>query len=79
MQEIVERPVGRWSRILSAPRQKIGWQDNHLLKNSPFLATASVFTAGLGFCFWTVVARLYSPDAVGIATPSSPPPLSSPT
>lgn len=44
------------------------WRDNHLIRNAAFLAVTSVITAGLGFGFWAVVARLYPPHDVGIAT-----------
>jgi O-antigen/teichoic acid export membrane protein len=39
-----------------------------LVRNSAFLILASGITALLGFLFWVVVARLFSPAAVGIAT-----------
>jgi O-antigen/teichoic acid export membrane protein len=41
---------------------------NHLLRSSIFLTAASAVTAGLGFVFWTVVARLFVPAQVGVAT-----------
>lgn len=44
------------------------WPQNHLLRNALYLAATSIVTAGLGFCFWAVVARLFTPHEVGIAT-----------
>lgn len=59
-QAVTSRPT--WSKI------KLSWQRNHLLRNSAFLAVASIITAALGFGFWAVVARLFSPHDVGLAT-----------
>ena len=59
-QTIASRPY--WHRF------KIIWQRNHLLRNSAFLAAASIITAALGFGFWALVARLFSPHDVGLAT-----------
>lgn len=39
-----------------------------LFKNSFFLALTRVFNAGCGFIFWMIATRLYSIEAVGIAT-----------
>lgn len=39
-----------------------------LLVNSVFLMLSSMATAGLGFVFWILVARLYSASSVGLAT-----------
>ena len=36
-----------------------------LYRNSIFLIFNSIFTAGIGFFFWMVVARLYRPADVG--------------
>lgn len=68
MHKVSNTNVGRWGRITSLPQLKAQWSENHLLRNSVFLAAASVFTAGLGFLFWTVVARMFTPQDVGIAT-----------
>lgn len=39
-----------------------------VLHNSFFLMVSTLLMAGLGFVFWVVVARLYSPAEVGLAT-----------
>jgi O-antigen/teichoic acid export membrane protein len=39
-----------------------------VLRNSFFLMVSTLLMAGLGFVFWVVVARLYSPAEVGLAT-----------
>ena len=39
-----------------------------VLRNSFFLLASTLFMAGLGFVFWVIVARLYSPAEVGLAT-----------
>ncbi|WP_280717605.1 oligosaccharide flippase family protein [Kitasatospora sp. MAP5-34] len=39
-----------------------------MYRSSFFLLASSVTTAGLGFLFWVVVARLYTPGEVGLAT-----------
>jgi O-antigen/teichoic acid export membrane protein len=47
------------------------WQNaqrDELLVNSLYLMFSSAATAGLGFVFWIVVARLYSAESVGLAT-----------
>ena len=67
MQEVADAP-NWWAKMIAVPREKFFWRENHLLRNSVFLAVASVFTAGLGFVFWTIVARLFTPESVGIAT-----------
>lgn len=41
---------------------------NSLYKNSFFLMASSVATAGFGFVFWIICARLFSTRDVGIAT-----------
>jgi O-antigen/teichoic acid export membrane protein len=43
-------------------------QHDELLVNSLYLMLSSAATAGLGFIFWIVVARLYSAESVGLAT-----------
>jgi O-antigen/teichoic acid export membrane protein len=37
-------------------------------RSSLFLALSSVFNAGCGFFFWIIAARMYSVEAVGLAT-----------
>ncbi|KPI07991.1 hypothetical protein OK074_3759 [Actinobacteria bacterium OK074] len=39
-----------------------------IYRSSFFLLASMVITAGLGFLFWVVVARFYSPAQVGLAT-----------
>lgn len=39
-----------------------------LFKNSLFIMLTSVSSAGFGFIFWMLAAKLYSPQDVGIAT-----------
>ncbi|MGH6654365.1 MAG: lipopolysaccharide biosynthesis protein [Actinocrinis sp.] len=39
-----------------------------ILQNSFFMMASMVMTAGLGFLFWGLVARLYSTERVGLAT-----------
>lgn len=39
-----------------------------ILQNSFFMMASMVTTAGLGFLFWGLVARLYSTERVGLAT-----------
>jgi O-antigen/teichoic acid export membrane protein len=39
-----------------------------LLKNSIFIMLTSITSAGFGFIFWMLAAKLYSPQDVGIAT-----------
>ena len=39
-----------------------------LLKNSIFIMLTSISSAGFGFIFWMLAAKLYSPQDVGIAT-----------
>jgi hypothetical protein len=39
-----------------------------LLKNSIFIRLTSISSAGFGFIFWMLAAKLYSPQDVGIAT-----------
>lgn len=39
-----------------------------VLRNSFFLLASTLFMAGLGFVFWVIVARLYSPAEVGLGT-----------
>ncbi|GAA5009940.1 lipopolysaccharide biosynthesis protein [Kitasatospora paranensis] len=39
-----------------------------MYRSSFFLLASSVTTAALGFLFWVVVARFYSPEQVGLAT-----------
>ncbi|WP_441245661.1 lipopolysaccharide biosynthesis protein [Kitasatospora sp. McL0602] len=41
---------------------------DQVYRSSFFLLASSVTTAGLGFVFWVVVARYYTPDQVGLAT-----------
>lgn len=41
---------------------------NPLYKSSLFLVLTSVFNAGCGFFFWMIAARMYSVEAVGLAT-----------
>jgi O-antigen/teichoic acid export membrane protein len=41
---------------------------DRLLWSSVFLIGATAITAGLGFAFWLVVARIYSPGEVGTAS-----------
>lgn len=39
-----------------------------LYKNSLYLMLTSVVSSGLGFLFWVIAAKLYTPEDVGIAT-----------
>ncbi|MEV6207551.1 lipopolysaccharide biosynthesis protein [Kitasatospora sp. NPDC051914] len=41
---------------------------DQVYRSSFFLLASSVTTAGLGFLFWVVVARFYTPEQVGLAT-----------
>ncbi|MEU9706904.1 lipopolysaccharide biosynthesis protein [Streptomyces sp. NPDC047981] len=41
---------------------------DQLTRSSFFLMAASLAMAGLGFVFWIIVARLYPPEQVGLAT-----------
>lgn len=52
-------------RIVTQLREHL---QDPLYKNSYFLMATSGATAILGVVFWIVVARLYSPDQVGLAT-----------
>ena len=44
------------------------FQQDALLRNSFYLASSDVTMGALGFLFWFVCARLYTPSQVGIAT-----------
>lgn len=39
-----------------------------MLQNSLFLMASAGLTAGIGFIFWAVVAHLYTPERIGLAT-----------
>lgn len=41
---------------------------NRQMKNSLYLLIGSLMTAGFGFAFWIIAARLFDPPTVGIAT-----------
>ncbi len=43
---------------------------SRLYRNTAYLWSGTIASAFLGFAFWNVVARLYSPDAVGLAGPA---------
>lgn len=55
---------------ISQPNFKaiIGLASDPLFRNSFFMAATSIFTAGCGFLFLMVAARLYSVEEVGLAT-----------
>ncbi|MFI8106668.1 lipopolysaccharide biosynthesis protein [Streptomyces sp. NPDC086023] len=57
LSEASARPAGR-----GAPRT------DQLTRSSFFLMASSLVMATLGFVFWIIVARLYSPAQVGLAT-----------
>lgn len=42
---------------------------DQVYRSSFFMLTSTVLSAGLGFLFWVVVARYYSVNQVGLATP----------
>lgn len=44
------------------------WRTDQLVRSSAFLMASTGTMAGLGFVFWLVVARLYTPEQVGTAT-----------
>ena len=41
---------------------------DHLLRGSAFLMGAMLAASGVGFAFWLVAARLYTPSEIGIAS-----------
>lgn len=41
---------------------------NPLLKNSLYIILTSISTAGFGFVFWMIAAKMYSTENVGVAT-----------
>lgn len=41
---------------------------DHMVRNSLYLMLSMVLTAGLGFAFWVIMARLFSPADVGRAS-----------
>lgn len=43
-------------------------QSDHLLRNSFFILLSTVTTGAVGFLFWTVVARSFSADDVGLGS-----------
>ena len=45
-----------------------GQPGDTVVRNSFFLLTSTLIMAGLGFVFWVIVARLYTPSEVGLAT-----------
>ncbi len=49
-------------------RGKHARQPDQVYRSSFFLLASTVVTAALGFLFWVVVARYYSPAEVGLAT-----------
>ena len=51
-------------RLLANPLRLLR---SRLYTNTAYLWLAQIAFALLGFAFWTVAARLYSPDAVGLA------------
>lgn len=56
---------------LSIPKNKselIHHLCDPLFKNSIFIMLTSVSSAGFGFIFWMLAAKMYSPEDVGIAT-----------
>ncbi len=42
--------------------------NDSLYKNSIYLMLSTAITAGLGFFFWMIVTRLYTPEKVGLAS-----------
>ncbi|WP_037601356.1 lipopolysaccharide biosynthesis protein [Streptacidiphilus rugosus] len=58
---MAERPEKRRGRHARPPDQ--------VYRSSFFMLTSTVVSAGLAFLFWVVVARYYSVDQVGLATP----------
>lgn len=58
--------------LLTRRAQAKGWitqlPSNHLLRNSFYILATSVATAGFGFAFWLLNARLFTPAQVGFAT-----------
>lgn len=42
--------------------------EDHLYRNTLFMALCSVFNAACGFFFWMIAARLYTVEEVGLAT-----------
>lgn len=45
-----------------------GLANDPLYRNSFFMAFSSIFSAGCGFFFWMIAARLYTVEQVGLAT-----------
>ena len=51
------------SRTAASPRPT-----DHLVRGSAFLMAATLTASAVGFAFWLVAARLYSPGEIGIAS-----------
>jgi O-antigen/teichoic acid export membrane protein len=56
------QPRGRLASLLH------GWRTDHLVRNSLYLMLSTGIQAALGFTFWIVMARLFSPSDVGRAS-----------
>ncbi len=52
---------------MSAPAQSTRTTD-HLLRGSAFLMAATLSASAIGFAFWLVAARLYTPAEIGVAS-----------
>ncbi|MEU6988105.1 lipopolysaccharide biosynthesis protein [Streptomyces sp. NPDC046324] len=65
----MKAPAQRYSRPPARPSG--GWRtrrQDQLTRSSFFLMASSLAMAVLGFVFWIIVARLYPPEQVGLAT-----------
>lgn len=54
-------PVAHWTQL----RRRAG---NSLFRNSFFIMATTLVTSGLGYIYWTAAARVFSADAVGLAS-----------
>lgn len=56
----------RRRRLLDAGMFIVHARDESLVRNSVFIMATTLFTSAVGFVFWLVAARLFSPSAVGL-------------
>jgi len=56
------------SRLHTVSKPMLDLLRDRLLRNAGYLLGATVVNAGAGFLFWTLAARLYTPEEVGFAS-----------
>lgn len=54
--------------MITIKNSRIALKNNSQLQNSLYLLMSSLVTAGFGFIFWIIAARLFNEPTVGIAT-----------